>query len=760
MVHRKANQLKGKSIGSGPKVTERTAVAVLAEWCNGIIEAEKLDLGAVAVETYFSKGTGYPDLVIYKSRRSKQILCVGEAKRPGVTVDAGNVKDDARRKASYEKAPYFLTTNFNDLWWYDTKKVNANEPESHQLIQHYELSDISDLELLRSPEYAEPTKRALRDFLIKLHQVNTGEVKAPKLSIDEFLVHKLRTRVNNLALMYKSIIKDKFKTEVEFRKKLRHWFAIQGWLFQEGDEDFDVVARQTALLLVNKMLFYHALQAKRPELAPLIIPDGLRTGGMLRKQLEIYFEEVLRTIDYETIYTTDFIDSIAFDHNERDIVNEAFYISEMFKPHDFSKIGYDIVGRIFESLIPVAERHKYGQYFTRSDVVDLILRFCLPRDEKAYVLDPACGAGTFLVRAYRHKKMLNRRLAHESILSTLWGVDIAKFPAHLATINLAIADLSVRENYPRILEKDFFDPELIEKRKLPDALRRVLIESLGKEEKEVQLPAEFDAIVGNPPYTRQEEMGQLKGGAEYKQRLIRIALSRADGITLNDSPISKRAGIHAYFFIHGTKFLKQGGAFGFIVSNSWLDVDWGKGLQEFFLNNYKIIAIIESKVERWFVEADINTCIVILTKCQGKEKEEERMNNLVRFVYLKKPLSHFIPPVGTLHGEEITRETWKQEKDRMDSIDKLIETILYHNKYYENEELRIYPVSQRELFEEAFDKTENKFVGAKWGKYLRAPKIFFTLLEKGKGKLVPLKEIAEVRRGFTTGANEWFYLTE
>jgi hypothetical protein len=31
-------------------------------------------------------------------------------------------------------------------------------------------------------------------------------------------------------------------------------------------------------------------------------------------------------------------------------------------------------------------------------------------------------------------------------------------------------------------------------------------------------------------------------------------------------------------------------------------------------------------------------------------------------------------------------------------------------------------------------------------------------LEKGKGKLVPLGEIAEVRRGFTTGANEFFYL--
>lgn len=52
-----------------------------------------------------------------------------------------------------------------------------------------------------------------------------------------------------------------------------------------------------------------------------------------------------------------------------------------------------------------------------------------------------------------------------------------------------------------------------------------------------------------------------------------------------------------------------------------------------------------------------------------------------------------------------------------------------------------------------------RYEANKWGgQYLRAPEIFFTILEKGKGKLVRLGDIAEVRRGFTTGANEFFYL--
>ena len=389
------------------------------------------------------------------------------------------------------------------------------------------------------------------------------------------------------------------------------------------------------------------------------------------------------------------------------------------------------------------ERQNLGQYFTGPDVVDLILGFCLKHEEDR-ILDPACGAGTFLVRAYQHKKLLNQMLPHEAILKTLWGVDIAKFPAHLAAINLAINDLGVDNNYPNVLHQDFFS--LLVKEEgfdLPERWRRVLARTLGGEPREVVYPRYFDAVVGNPPYSRQEKIQEI--GVD-KGILIDKALKDLSGKKL--AHIGKRAGIYAYFFVHGTKFLKDKGYFGFIVSNSWLDVDYGKGLQELFLNNYKIIAIIESKVERWFEAADINTCIVILQKCKDKK---ERDANLVRFAYLKQPLRRFIPPA---------QDMWEKEVERQTAIDKLKKTILAHTDFYENPDMRIFPKTQAELWEEGYDPGEQKYVGARWGKYLRAPEIFFKILEKGKGKLVPLKEVAEVRFGIKTGANEFFYLTE
>jgi len=746
----KKPKLSGKERMSGPfeptayKV-ERSAVAVLMHWMRGIIEQKALDLGPPDVDTYGPDGKS-PDLVIYESRRSQNVLCVIEAKPPHFDVfDYENLKEPARAKATRRGAKYFATTNFRQLIWFNTEKVNAQTPEEEQVVDKYHLSELENLGRIEETRHKESITRELEAFLVKLYAVHTGKEPEPKQTIDEFLIYRLYSKINTLSRYYTTIIDNRCHKDNSFAAELGKWFVSQGWSFVWQRQDFDKAARQTAYLLVNKILFYNVLQAKRPhQLAPLEIPQGLFRGAQVQKILQSFFDELLK-IDYETIYTTDFIDAIAFP-DEKEVVKEIKELVNILRQYDFSRLG-DVIGPIFERLIPQDERHNLGQYFTNDDVVDIILKFCLKHEDDK-LLDPACGAGTFLVSAYRHKKLLNQRLGHEDILKTLWGNDIAKFPAHLATINLAIRDLGVDKNYPNILQEDFFTLLSTEGGfELPARSRQAMATRLDTKEEEITYPRWFDCIVGNPPYTRQEEMREIAPQIkEYKEKIIAGALKNNTGRKIAE--ISKRAGIHVYFFIHGMKFLRDGGRFGFIVSNSWLDVDYGKGLQEFFLNNYKIIAIVESKVERWFEEADINTCIVILERCRDKK---ERDLNLVRFVYLLQPLRHFIPPA---------QDMWQQQVERLNEIDKLIKTILAHTEFYQNEEVRIFAKSQVELWEEGFDKEEGKYVGAKWGKYIRAPEIFFKILEKGKGKLVPLKEIAEVRFGIKTGANEFFYLTE
>lgn len=73
---------------------------------------------------------------------------------------------------------------------------------------------------------------------------------------------------------------------------------------------------------------------------------------------------------------------------------------------DFSRMESDFLGRVYEKLILPLERKRLGQFYTPPSIVDLIIRLTLKRPD-AVVLDPACGSGSFLVRAYHMLRELN-----------------------------------------------------------------------------------------------------------------------------------------------------------------------------------------------------------------------------------------------------------------------------------------------------------------------------------------------------------------
>ncbi len=499
--------------------TERTNNQKLVQWMNEIIQEKHHSLGAVEQETS-GADRKQPDIVIKKRPGSEEILCVIELKPPAF-LDPFNeteLVEPARTKATRRHAPYFATSNFRELIWFNTERANRLDPLEKQIVQRYTLSSMTDPDTIEEPGIKSAIRRGLERFLVDLVEVSTGQREEPKHAIDEILIYRLQNTIKALAIHYKRIIEEKVNADRKFSKQLQSWFIEQGWSFSFQEQDFGKAARQTAYLLVNKILFYSAIQPIR-RLDPLEIPKSLKSGALLQSTLQGFFDLVLK-IDYETIYSTDFMDQIAFPDN-RDIVEEIKELIEVLAKYDFSKLGYEIIGRICEKLIPEEERHILGQYFTNPDIVDLILRFCL-RYETDKVLDPGCGAGTFLVRAYQHKKLMNQRLTHEEILKTLWGNDIAKFPAHLTAINLAINDLRSDENYPRVIQKDFFDllPDRVEFA-LPEAWRKVQIKGLGKIEKTIEHPRFFDCVVGNPPYTRHLEIEDIQEKAQgYKEKLI------------------------------------------------------------------------------------------------------------------------------------------------------------------------------------------------------------------------------------------------
>jgi hypothetical protein len=214
--------------------------------------------------------------------------------------------------------------------------------------------------------------------------------------------------------------------------------------------------------------------------------------------------------------------------------------------------------------------------------------------------------------------------------------------------------------------------------------------------------------------------------------------------------LNAKSDLYIYFYFHGLSLLNVKGSFCFITSNSWLDVGYGADLQEFLLKHSHVKLVLDNQVRRTFANADVNSVIVLFSA--PDDRHEWALEKTARFVMFRVPFEHILSPVIFDEIEEA-----KERKA--------------------TKEYRIFPIQQGKLLEDGCElpdeeETEmgktsgplikvTRYIGNKWGgKYLRAPDIYWTILEKGKGKLVRLGDIAEVRRGFTTGANEFFYLDD
>ncbi len=315
---------------------------------------------------------------------------------------------------------------------------------------------------------------------------------------------------------------------------------------------------------------------------------------------------------------------------------------------------------------------------------------------------------------------------------------------------------------------------------------------------EVFANGKFDIVIGNPPYVRQEliadpflpeaERSKDEHKREYKKKLMRAiyaAFPKFFGYDINQSTASElvvrnkldgKSDLYIYFYLFGLSLLNENGAFSFITSNSWLDVGYGAKLQEFLLKHCHIKFIIDNELRRTFATASVNTVITLFSA--PEESNEWGLTRTARFVMFREPFEQLL-------SSAVFRE--------LESKDERTARPAY----------RVYPISQQALLKDGStqpepeeEQSESKpparrgrnsamkevrevniaavppitngrllheheppYKSNKWGgKYLRAPDIYWTILEKGKGKLVRLGDIAEVRFGIKTGANEFFYL--
>ena len=393
--------------------------------------------------------------------------------------------------------------------------------------------------------------------------------------------------------------------------------------------------------------------------------------------------------------------------------------------------------------------------------MDLINSFCIRSGEEA-VIDPACGGGTFLVRAYARKRELAPGRSHEQMLTELYGVDISPFACHLTTINLATRDLIQHENYPLIARAPTSSTWASSTSflSLPSRARS---KGLGRiQHRDITIPL-VDAVIGNPPYVRQEEIksDKAKGRATPDTERRRLSCPREEGGA--GGPVRPQR--PALLFLAACLHLPEAGRMALPthvepVAGRRIRLQ-ASGLDS---SRFKIIAIFESMDEPWFVGARVATTATLLQLCPNPE---ERARNIVRFVQLRQSIADILVHDGTTAGAMGAADDFRDE------ILSLTENTLT-SRY------RARLVPQRELFEDGVrlarlmrksgdaDEEENDedigsssaaetYYGGKWGIHLRAPDLWFELMDRFGESFTPLGELAEVRFGVKSGKDEFFF---
>ena len=114
----------------------------------------------------------------------------------------------------------------------------------------------------------------------------------------------------------------------------------------------------------------------------------------------------------------------------------------------------------------------------------------------------------------------------------------------------------------------------------------------------------FDAVIGNPPYVRQELLGD-----EIK-RALRADYTAYDGM----------ADLYVFFFEQGLRLLRPGGRLSYVVTNKWLRAGYAEALRELFTVTAQVEFIADfGHAKHFFPNADVFPSVVAVRKLLAGE---------------------------------------------------------------------------------------------------------------------------------------------
>lgn len=267
------------------------------------------------------------------------------------------------------------------------------------------------------------------------------------------------------------------------------------------------------------------------------------------------------------------------------------------------------------------ERNRLGQFATPTVLAREILEYgirLLPANEPIRFLDPAIGTGSFY--------------------SALQEITTADRLAEAAGFEI---------------DEHFGEPA---KSLWSHTPLKIHIDDFTTAEPPKTEEAKYNLLICNPPYVRHHHItGSQKMRLQYK--VVQACGVRFDGLS----------GLYCYFMGISHSWMRDGGVAGWLVPAEFMDVNYGKALKYYLLNQVTLLRIHRfDPNDVQFRDALVSSAVVWF------RKEKPRVDNKIEFTFggtlAKTRMSRLVPTKTLQHEKKWTRFPVRDAREPINRI--------------------------------------------------------------------------------------------
>jgi hypothetical protein len=198
-------------------------------------------------------------------------------------------------------------------------------------------------------------------------------------------------------------------------------------------------------------------------------------------------------------------------------------------------------------------------------------------------------------------------------------------------------------------------------------------------------PGGFDAVIGNPPYVRQELLGAIKPAlrpdadpdlaepdetatADRRRERARRLLRPRAGFAAFDGV----ADLYVYFYEQGLRLLRPGGRLGYVVTNKWLRIGYAEALRGLLADAAWVEFVADfGHARHFFPDADVFPSVLVARRPPEREEGPEATTVCVipRDAVPDKGLGMAVAAAAyPLPRAGFTRESWVLEPPAVMSV--------------------------------------------------------------------------------------------